>query len=404
MEILLVTTRFPYPTRTGDTLTIFHLLRHLSHRHSIDLVACTKGAVARDCMEAVSPFCRSIHTVPLSPLRHAVNGAAAIIRGEPLQLGWFYTARMAHEVERLVERNQYDVLYGHTIRAARYLTRLTTSPSALRVLAMQISMQLNYRRLAACERNPVYRAVFKREADRLASFESQLVRQFDRALVISDVDRRSICEDQNERFFECPHGVTLDDDPADPDDREPGSIMFSGNMNYRPNVDAATYFVRQILPDIRARFPDVTFFIVGANPHSSVRALAKDPSVTVTGEVDSIYSWLRRASVGVNPLRAGAGLQNKVLEGMACGLPLVVTPVANEGIMAVPGVHLLTAAGPSEFADAVVRLLERGDLRRKLGSAARNFIEENWSWDKHFDRLERMFEEHARVRRSGDRP
>lgn len=404
MEILLVTTRFPYPTRTGDTLTIYHFLKHFSGRHSIDLVSCTKGAVARNCLDAVSPFCRSIHTVPLSPLRHALNGAAALVRGEPLQSVWFYTSKMAHSIERMVERTNYDVLYAHTIRAARYLTQLTTSPSSLQVLAMQISMQLNYRRLAACERNPVYRAVFRREADRLASFESRLVQQFDRALVISDVDRRSICEEQNERFFECPHGVTLDDDPADPDDREPRSIMFSGNMNYRPNVDAAVYFVRQILPAIKARVPDVTFFIVGANPHRSVRALAEDPSVTVTGEVDSIYSWLRRASVGVNPLRAGAGLQNKVLEGMACGLPLVVTPVANEGIKAVPGVHLLTAAAPSEFADAVVRLLERGDLRRELGSAARSFIEENWSWDKHFDRLERMFEEDARVRRSGVRP
>ena len=153
----------------------------------------------------------------------------------------------------------------------------------------------------------------------------------------------------------------------------------------------------------RRKSPDVTFFIVGANPHSSVRALDEDPSVTVTGEVDSIYSWLRRASVGVNPLRAGAGLQNKVLEGMACGLPLVVTPVANEGIKAVPGVHLLTAVAPSEFAEAVVRLLKSGDLRRRFGNAARDFIEENWSWDKHFDRLERMFEEDVRVRRSGAR-
>ena len=403
MEILLVTTRFPYPTRTGDTLTVFHLLNHFSQRHTIDLVSCTGRSYRREHLDAVSPFCRRVHTVPISPVRSAVNGAGALLRRQPLQSVWFHTPELARSIKRSVERNHYDVLYAHTIRAARYLTELKTSGRSLRVLAMQISMQLNYRRLAGYERNPLYRYVFKREASRLASYESALVERFDRALVISDVDRLAICDQPNDRFFECPHGVTLDDDPAGVEEREPGSIVFSGNMNYRPNVDAAIFFVREILPLVKARVPDAMFFIVGANPDSSVRALGDDPAVTVTGEVESVYSWLRRASVGVNPLRAGAGLQNKVLEGMACGLPLVVTPVANEGIKAVPGDHLITAETPADFADAVVRLLESVDLRRRIGSAARNFIEEHWSWDIHFNRLERMFEEETRVRSSANR-
>ena len=170
-------------------------------------------------------------------------------------------------------------------------------------------MQLNYRRLARYESNPLYRLLFSHEAARLATFESALVEQFDRALVISAVDRAAISEEPSERFFECPHGVTLDDAPALSDTRQPNTIVFSGNMNYRPNVDAALFFVREIFPQIRARVRNVELFIVGANPNSSIRALSNTTGVRVTGEVDSVYRWLRRATIGINPLRAGAGLQ-----------------------------------------------------------------------------------------------
>ena len=392
MELLVVTPRFPYPTRSGDTLTVFHMLKHFSQRHALDLVCCTNKVPNPDYLDAVAPYCRSVHPVPISPIRSATNGLRSVLRGKPLQSEWFYTPAMSRTIEALMRNYNYDVLYAHTIRTARYITELNSQSTALRVIAMQISMRLNYQRLERYERNPLFRIVFRHEASRLATFESELVDQFDRALVISEVDRLAISKRSNERFFRCPHGVTLDDSPAHPDTRTTNTVVFSGNMNYRPNVDAAVFFVREIFPKIQARIRDVEFFIVGANPNSSIRALNNTAGVRVTGEVDSVYSWLRRATIGVNPLRAGAGLQNKVLEGMACGLPMVVTSVANEGIRAISGTHLLTADAPSVFAKEVVRLLSNAALRAKLGAAATNFIKENWTWDVHFNRLEKLFQ------------
>ena len=397
MELLIVTPRFPYPTRTGDTLTVFHLLKHFSQRHTLDLVSCNPQPPPSESVDAIRPYCRTVHIAPISSVQSALNGLKAALRREPLQSLWFYTDRLARTIDQLVRHNHYDVLYAHTVRTARYLTNLDLHVPSLRILAMQISMQLNYRRLARYERNLLYRFIFRHEAARLALFEAKLVKQFDRTLVISKVDRDAICDGLRERFFESPHGVTLDTAPAQCDDREAATIVFSGNMNYRPNIDAAVYFVHEILPIIRLQVPDVSFFIVGANPHSSIRALAKHQNVRVTGEVKSVYSWLRRATIGINPLRAGAGLQNKVLEGMACGLPMVVTPIANEGIKAVPDTHLLSADSTTEFAAKAVRLLRDVDLRRTIGDAARRFIEENWSWEIHFNRLERMFEEETRA-------
>ena len=240
---------------------------------------------------------------------------------------------------------------------------------------------------------------FKYEAARLRSFEPAISKEFDRSLVISDVDRAAISEAPSERFFECPHGVTLDKAPPGSVDRDPRLVVFSGRMDYRPNVDAAVFFCEEIFPAVRASVPETVFFIVGANPDASVRTLGRIDGVTVTGEVDAVYPWLRRASVGVDPLRAGAGLQNKVLEGLACGLPMVVTPVANEGIGAEPEVHLLTGDTATIFAVQVIRLLTDTGLRRRIGAAGRRHIEMNWTWDVHFNRLERMFEKEFRAKR-----
>ena len=258
---------------------------------------------------------------------------------------------------------------------------------------MQISMQLNYRRIASFERNPFYRLVFNYEAARLATFEPKIASSFDHALVISDVDREAIGSDNDARFFECPHGVSLDHSPVQPTQREPNSVVFSGNMNYRPNVDAALFLVREIFPSIRQKIPDAILYIVGANPTHDVQELGETEGVVVTGEVESVYTWLRRATVGVNPLRAGAGLQNKVLEGMACGLPMVITSVANEGIKAIPGTHMLVADSVSAFADSVINLLVNRESRHTLGESARQFIEQNWSWGVHFGRLEQFLED-----------
>ena len=400
MRMLVVAPRFPYPTRTGDTLTVFHLLRHFSQRHRVDLVSCIRGELPPESYSAIADYCGLIRTVQVPAWRSVLNSAAAVLRGKPLQPALFASGEVRRAISDLVREQEYDVLYAHTVRVAQYLADLPMPVSALRVLAMQISMKLNYQRLARYERNPLYRLAFQYEASRLGNFERQLVDKFDRTLVISQVDQRAVSPDSDDRFFECPHGVTLDDQPEPAEERQANAIVFSGNMNYRPNVDAVIYFYQEIFPQVRQRVPDAEFFVVGANPDASIRRLKDDRGVHVTGEVPSIYPWLHRAAVGIDPLRAGAGLQNKVLEGMACGLPMVITPVANEGIRATHEVHLLMADNPAEFARHIVRLMEDSGLRESIGRAARCFIETHWSWEAHFDRLEAMLIDELNARRA----
>lgn len=399
MKILLVSPRFPYPTRTGDTLTVYHMIKHFSQRHTVDLVSCVEEEPSPEYYAAVAEYCGLVLTVRVPNPVRILNGIAAVLKRQPLQPTLFSSPGMRRTIADLVRDREYDVLYAHTVRVAHCLLGLSTHTTALSVLAMQISMKLNYQRMARYERNFLYRMAFKYEASRLEFYERDLVEKFDRLLVISQVDKEAISRDPSDRFFECPHGVTLDELPKPAEGRKSNTIIFSGNMNYRPNVDAVIYFYRGIFPMVRRAIPTAKLLVVGANPDICIRKLSDDPGVHITGEVPSVYSWLRKAAVGIDPLRAGAGLQNKVLEGMACGLPMVVTPLANEGINATPGVHLFATDDPAEFSRCIVNLMQNAELRASMGEAARRFIEDQWSWEVHFNRLEAMFVDELNARR-----
>jgi polysaccharide biosynthesis protein PslH len=169
--------------------------------------------------------------------------------------------------------------------------------------------------------------------------------------------------------------------------------VMSGVMATYTNVDAATWFARDVFPLVEREAPEASFWIVGRQPQREVLALARPPRVVVTGEVPDVSDWLLRAEVGVAPLRIGAGMQNKLVQAMAAGLPVVSTPVANEGIRAMPDEHLWLREEPRAFADAVLALLCDRDARDRLGAAARRFVEEHWTWDAHFARQLQVFAE-----------
>jgi hypothetical protein len=227
----------------------------------------------------------------------------------------------------------------------------------------------------------------------MRSYEADFAARFDRVLLISKHDFDAIEQKVPlKNVFFNPHGVDwryFTSDPSIP--KVSNTLIFTGNMSYVPNVDAVTYFCLEILPLVRERIPGVKFIIVGADPAPDVTSLTRDPSVEVTGRVPDLRQFMNQAVVAVAPIRIGAGLQNKVLEGLSMGLPMVITSVANEGIQAVNGEHLLIAESAKASSDQIVRLLKDPKLRDRLGSAARRFIVENWSWEKHFGDLEAMF-------------
>jgi len=298
---------------------------------------------------------------------------------------------MYQTIEKIIRKVQPDLLYAHTIRMGQYIEPYRIP----RVLAMQISMTLNYRRLAQHASGVPSQLFYMLEYRKLRSFEAEFARGFNRALLISEHDLNAIQQDKPlDNVFFNPHGVDFEYfSPNEDIQEESNSLVFTGNMNYAPNIDAARYFCEEILPLVRAQIPDAKLYIAGADPVPEVQSLESNPSVEVTGRVPDLRVYMGRAQVAIDPLRIGAGLQNKVLEGMSMGLPMVITSIANEGIQAIDGEHVLVADTPEVFAEQIVNLLDNPQERTRIGTAARDFIIENWSWEKHFSDLEEMFVE-----------
>jgi polysaccharide biosynthesis protein PslH len=398
VKLVLVAPRFPFPLDKGDRLTVHHLVRYLGARHRVWLACFLEPDQDPGWVDELRPHCEEVLTVPLSRPRAYLNSARAVAGRTPMQVRYYADQRMHGLVNDLVARVRPDVLYAHTIRMGPYVVEHSDLP---RVLAMQISMTLQYRRLAAETRGPV-RRFYDLEYRQLRGFEGPFARRFDRVLLISPHDLRAIERDPPEpsRVVFNPHGVDGVRFAPSPDTtKRPGTIVFTGNLAYPPNVDAARWFHDAIWPRVVAAVPTARWDVVGADPVPEVRAMAADPRITVTGRVPDLVPYLDRAEVAVDPLRIGAGLQNKVLEGMAVGLPMVVTTIANEGIQATPGEHLLVADEPEAFAAEVVRLLRDASLRARLGTAARHHILAAWSWEHHFADLEQVFEELSAARR-----
>lgn len=390
MKIIIVAQRFPYPLDKGDRLTIYHLIKFLSVRHQITLITFKERSHDPAWDAELQPYCERIETLPENKLRAYANCAIGFFDKLPLQVHYSHDPAMVTLVNRVIEETKPDLLYAHYIRMGRYTLPHTHIP---RVLAMQLSMTLNYERLAKNANTWVHKVLFSSEHRKLVKFEAEFARQFDQVMLISPRDLEAVnANPPLDNVFFNPHGV--DYDYFSPDSsvaKVKNSIVFTGNMNYRPNVDGAVYFCREILPLIQEKVPTVHVLIVGTDPAPEVLALANESSITVTGKVPDLRQYMRSAEVAIAPMRIVAGLLNKVLEALSMELPMVVTPPANEGIKAVEGEHLVIADSAQNFASEVIKLLENPARRAELGAAARQFIISKWSWDAHMEDLEESF-------------
>ena len=394
MKITIVAQRFPYPLDRGDRLTIYHLIKHLSVRHEVSLITFTEPYHEPSWNDELAPYCARIATIPMRKWRCYANCMLGLFSKSPLQVHYNYDPAMAALVKQVVEQTEPDLLYAHYIRMGQYVEPYRHYP---RVLAMQLSMTLNYERLAENAATWIHKAIYNIEHRKLRRFEADFARKFDQVMLISPRDLKAVAADPplTNVFFN-PHGVDFDYFAPDPAiTKEANTLAFSGNMRYMPNVDAAVYFCKKILPLIREKVPSVKLYILGTRPTPEVVALANDPAVIVTGRVDDLREYMNRAEVAVVPMRIVAGLLNKVLEGLAMALPIVATPQANEGIKAVDGTHIVVADTPQQFAMQVVDLLKNPDRRNELGAAGREFIRQKWSWEAHLNELEQTFVELA---------
>jgi len=392
LSVLVVAPRFPYPLDQGDRLTIYHLLRHFASRgHRMHLVTFIKEDRELADRHRIAPWCASMRLVPLRAWLRRANLLLGPVRGEPSQVAYYRSPLMQRAIEEALREEQLDIGYAHLLRVAPYLARRDGLP---RIVGMQASPTLTTQRLVERATSLKDRLLWGLEHRLVRRLEPRLAAAFDRSLFISEHDLQAASRyGPIHNAVLHPHGVDVEHfAPREPAERRPGRIVMTGNLGYAPNVDAAVWFVEEVLPLVQREVPAAHFVLAGARPAPAVQALAERPGVTVTGWMDDLRDALAGAEVAVAPLRIASGLQNKVLEALSMATPMVTTSWANEGLR-MPDDVVRIADGPPAFAQAVVTLLQDRAQAEGMAARAREFIVREWSWERHFADLEALMVE-----------
>jgi sugar transferase (PEP-CTERM/EpsH1 system associated) len=387
-DLLLLIHRIPYPPNKGDKIRSYHLLKHLAQHYRVHLATFVDDPDDWQYVPHVQALCASSHFARMHPLRARVKSLTALLKNRSLSLDYYRDAGLArwvrdsvaaHGIERVLVFSSAMAQYADPYRSARRVVDFCDVDSdKWRQYAEQKSFPMNL--------------LYRYEAKQLLRYERQVARDYDASLFVSKPEAelfRRLAPESSAKIGHFSNGVDTEyfspsvgyASPYAPGER---ALVFTGAMDYWPNVDAVQWFCDDVFPLLRARYPDLRFYIVGSRPAPAVQNLGQREGVTVTGTVPDVRPYIAHAAVAVAPLRIARGIQNKVLEAMAMATPVVVSPQALEGIDAVPGSELVLAEDAPAFADAVAALLDGLDsaaaAAMSMGQAARAKVQRQYSW------------------------
>lgn len=400
MDVLYVVPYVPNLIRVRP----YNLIQSLSKRgHRVTVLTVWSTEQERDDLRQLQATGCAVRAVYLPKWRSWLNCLTELPSNVPLQAAYCWQPKLL--ATNILGDLHPDVIHVEHLRGARYALQLKAWRNRFGwpvpvVWDSVDCISLLFRQAAAHSQRLVSRWITRFELERTRCYEGWLVNQFDRVLVTSPADRRALHELAGERceadLSVIPNGVDLDYFNLDPGlEREPATLVMTGKMSYHANVTMVLHFVRNILPRIKAERPDVKLWIVGKDPTPEVQALNHDPAITVTGTVADIRPYLQRATVAVAPVAYGAGIQNKVLEAMACGTATVSTSQAVSALELQPDRDVLVADTPERFAQRVLILLNDAHRRAQLGRAGRLFVEANHAWTRIAARLEESYDVHS---------
>ncbi|MDR3762578.1 MAG: glycosyltransferase family 4 protein [Acidobacteriota bacterium] len=368
MKIVMISQMAPYlPCSDGFRVIPANLLRQFAARHELHLISFTEGADTPEQLEWARGYCASV-----TNLRQP---AAKTRMGQLLRLREPYT--LTHEMTEHIRRLRPDILHlegPYTASLAQ-----AAPQGCATVLSAHDCMALRYEHFLRHATSTRERLRCRVLGTMGARFERRWYPRLDRVVVTSAMDAERLAQIAAPvRPVVIPNGVEV---PGVAAASVPRRIVFTGNMSWPPNEDAAEFFVREVLPRVRRQYPQAEFWIVGSSPSLRVEALGGVPGVTVTGKVPVLAEYIATAEVYVSPLRFGAGVKNKILEAMAVGVPIVATPISLSGTPLVSGRHLLQAEGPAEIAAAIGKVFDDPALETSLAREAREEIQRHYTWE-----------------------
>jgi polysaccharide biosynthesis protein PslH len=394
LKILFLANRVPYPPYRGDKLKIFNLARRLNKDHELHLLTFAQTPEDLGYKQELEKVFARVDFIYLPKWRSALQCLTGAWDFRPLQVLYFQSSEMRRAVDAQVSRENYDAIHIQHLRMSPYLRQRKDLP---RILDLPDAFSLYWERRSTVKRGLATTIFEHFEQKRVLRYE-QVLKEFDMSLVCSQEDLEYLRQKHQATNLDLlPNGVDLETFRArDHNYSHNKTLLFTGNMDYAPNVDAVGYFVRDILPRISAVHPDVKFVIAGQRPVPAVTELA-GPQVQVTGFIKDLAVTYNEASVVVAPLRFGAGTQNKVLEAMAMGIPVVCSHIGFKGLGIESGEGAVMRTDPEEFARAVISLLDSEKERSEMGQRGMQVIRSRFDWDIVAKRLEGFLASVARA-------
>lgn len=394
MNVLFLSPWLPWPPFGGALIRILETLRVVSQRHRVTLLTLLRDPEQAQHVNELAPLCDRVITTVLSDdtLPVVARLSAGLTHGRPLIQSMHYDSTMAGHVSRLTSQNRYDIIHVEFSFMAPYLDWVSPSSQARTVLVMHNVESLRFRRELR----------FAKGARRLAlltdhllfkTWEENVLRRFDGIVAVSPLEQRWIQEQAPGAATELlPNGVNVEQfspvAAADPS----RTMLFTGLMNYPPNIDAVVWFCDSVLPIVHRTHPEVEFTIVGDKPARSVLALGARPRVTITGRVPDVRPYLADCLGLIVPVRSGAGTRLKILEAMAMRRPVVSTSLGAEGLDVAHGRNILLGDTPEELAAHIISLIEHPDLADRLGNSGRSLVQADYDWSACLAGLEDLYQ------------
>ena len=392
LRILTLAHDLPFPPDNGTKIPTFHRLRHLSKRNRLSLLCIHSGDVDEAHVAELEKYC-DVHLVKRPALRRP-KGIIAKAR-KYLESLWHGIPYCLHDIcseaqmwiRQKVEAGCFDVIEAADGSVVPYLS---AEWPVFKVVILHSVLDASLRRTIAFTESVRERVVTLANWIVWRRYEKQIGKTVDVCVTLTEQNRREVLALKLDiPVTHClTNGIDLDYFSYEPATEGPTGVCFVGRMDYSANVDAVLYFYREIYPFVRATHPRSTFLIVGSSPTDAVKELAADPSVKVTGYVNDVRPFLRRAGIAVVPTRIGGGILNKILEALALGVPVVTNTKSIEGLSVTPGRDLLLADTPEDFAKCVIRLFDEPSLRYALASNGRQYVEKNHQWETIINRYE----------------
>jgi sugar transferase (PEP-CTERM/EpsH1 system associated) len=384
MKILWVKAGGLVPLDMGGKIRSYHILKELARRHEATLFT-FYGAHENDSHAQLdTQFSKVIHIPLILPppgsLREFIHYSCSLLSSRPYTIAKFCRPEVAEELRRLLRTSTYDVIVCDFAIAGGVIPWEYPSPKVLFTHNVEAMI---WRRHFQVARNPFWKAVCWREYHAMARAERAFLRQADRVLTVSENDRDYFARLVDpSKIGVIPTGVDTDYFQPEPGEKDPQALVFTGAMDWKPNEDGILYFVEQILPRIHQQIPQVTLWVVGRKPSDRLQGLARrDGRVRVTGLVDDIRPYVRKASVYIVPLRVGSGTRLKIFEAMAMGKAIVATSIGAEGLPVTHERDIILVDEPEEFSARVIDLLKNPHKRHLLEHASRELVVRKYNWE-----------------------